>query len=300
MRACHSHLSMRWRSNSLGAAQLKARSLLVCSSCCFERGELGERRIRIRLLVAPAGAAAERLGVILLALGAIDALTAFAPAVVARRRARGPCARCVRPDAPRVAGVRAGPAALLADPGVRRDRGAGRRGRSRTAERRRSCCGAIGRLWRWRRGSFGGDAACAAVTRWRRRRRRSRSDRPAGRQTSMIAGSSAGLAGQPPAAPPPFVASPSRPQASEAGAIASDPGSRSAGAVSAAPSSSALRQQRRGDLQLGSRLERHPLRRGFATGASAVAGAAVCGGGRLRQQACRSAVSAGLGRRSMR
>src|SRR5262249_42103533 len=61
MRACQSHLSMRWRSTSLG--------LILLLELCLQGGELGERRIRIRLLVLTA--AAERLGVILVALGAV-------------------------------------------------------------------------------------------------------------------------------------------------------------------------------------------------------------------------------------
>jgi hypothetical protein len=49
----------------------------------FERGKLGERGIRIRLLVAPSGAASERLCVILFTFGPIDTFAAFAPRSVA-------------------------------------------------------------------------------------------------------------------------------------------------------------------------------------------------------------------------
>ncbi len=51
----------------------------------FERGELGERRIGIRLLVTSAGPAAKRLGIILLAFGTIDpVLTVATRALPAR------------------------------------------------------------------------------------------------------------------------------------------------------------------------------------------------------------------------
>ena len=72
----------------------------------LERSELGERRIGIRLLVAAAGAPAERLGVILLALGTIDR----APrghggrprSAVRRARLRRVCALPLRPLLPLV------------------------------------------------------------------------------------------------------------------------------------------------------------------------------------------------------
>ena len=65
-----------------GSCALRSSALL---ELLLERGELGERRIGIRLLVAAVRAAAVRLGVILLALGAFDAV-AFVAAADGRRR----------------------------------------------------------------------------------------------------------------------------------------------------------------------------------------------------------------------
>ena len=72
MRACQSHLSMRWRCGSSGGA-LARRSMALFGAVLellLERGELGEGRIGIRLLVRRDPRAG--LGVIELALGAID------------------------------------------------------------------------------------------------------------------------------------------------------------------------------------------------------------------------------------
>src|SRR4051812_18321470 len=108
MRACHSHLSMRWRSFCAGARSLsdlaspaeagfaKAGNRcprfgtmrlgrLLLFELLLQGGELGEGRIRIRFLVA-AAARTVRLGVILLALGAVGTLVALAARPVAARR----------------------------------------------------------------------------------------------------------------------------------------------------------------------------------------------------------------------
>jgi hypothetical protein len=53
----------------------------------LERSKFGEWRIRVRLFVAAAGRAAERLGVVLLAFGALDPLTTIAAWTVAARAA---------------------------------------------------------------------------------------------------------------------------------------------------------------------------------------------------------------------
>jgi len=71
MRACHSHLSIRWRS---GAEDGKASVWLLLLELLLQRGKLGEWRIRVRLLVAPVGAMGT--GVILRALGATRAFVA--------------------------------------------------------------------------------------------------------------------------------------------------------------------------------------------------------------------------------
>src|ERR1041385_8310224 len=76
MRACRSHLSVRWRPTADGASGRLFGALL---KLLLQRGELRERRVRIRL-VAALRAVAERLGVILLALGAIDLRAAVAAA----------------------------------------------------------------------------------------------------------------------------------------------------------------------------------------------------------------------------
>src|SRR5579862_1149375 len=84
MRACQSHLSMRWRSTAFWFLRL-ARLFRVLLKLLLEGRELGKRRIRVRLLVA-VGALAAGPRVILLALGAIN-LVAL---VAARRTPAGP------------------------------------------------------------------------------------------------------------------------------------------------------------------------------------------------------------------
>src|SRR5664280_699954 len=97
MRACQSHLSMRWRSFGMAHdlvrkpvptfrdhARAAASGLFaVLLELLLEGGELGERRIGIRLLVAAVGMAAVRLGVILLALSPLDAVALVAAWTVA-------------------------------------------------------------------------------------------------------------------------------------------------------------------------------------------------------------------------
>jgi hypothetical protein len=53
----------------------------------LESGELGKWRVGVRLLVAAAGAASERLGVILLAIGTFDTVAALAARPVPPRTA---------------------------------------------------------------------------------------------------------------------------------------------------------------------------------------------------------------------
>src|SRR6476619_4280401 len=83
MRACQSHLSMRWRCDSSGfGAELGARLasmarrsrplFRIVLELLLERCKLGERRIRIRLLAR--ARACTRLGEVHGALGGIDPL----------------------------------------------------------------------------------------------------------------------------------------------------------------------------------------------------------------------------------
>src|SRR6185312_3735048 len=53
-RACHSHLSMRWRSIPMDTCPSDS-SVLVTLQLLLQGQQLGKRRIRIRLLVAAAG-----------------------------------------------------------------------------------------------------------------------------------------------------------------------------------------------------------------------------------------------------
>ncbi|MGA7971269.1 MAG: hypothetical protein WCA36_00550, partial [Pseudolabrys sp.] len=80
-------LSPRWGGTEPAAAPARSRPLFaVLLELLLERGELGEGRVRIRLLVAPLATAATTttlgLGEILLALGTVDT------AAIAARAAR--------------------------------------------------------------------------------------------------------------------------------------------------------------------------------------------------------------------
>src|SRR5215813_13849133 len=85
-RACHSHLSMRWRSNCEGGS---SPLLGVRLELGLQGRKLGERRIRVRLAVATVAAVAAldvlcaQLGIAVRPIAAVGAIAARLPALIA-------------------------------------------------------------------------------------------------------------------------------------------------------------------------------------------------------------------------